>query len=137
MNLGRYLLEETQVFPIVRTETSQRENAPKAATTEKDKQRRAQSPTGHRIAEKHNEAADVIELRPMLHVLPDAKRHTDQIAQHKTRQAEENGNRKSGLNDVPYRILINVGAAEVQMHDVPKPQSVTDMHRLVEAVITL
>src|ERR1700679_2806751 len=47
MNLRAYLLEKVEVLPVVRTETTQRENTPKATASKKHEQSGSQRPSGH------------------------------------------------------------------------------------------
>jgi hypothetical protein len=67
--------------------------------------------------------------------LDHAQGHTDEVAQKKAGQAERDGNRKPGLDDVPHGVLIHVGIAQVQVSQVPQPERIPDVNRLIEAVV--
>ena len=60
-----------------------------------------------------------------LRAVPDGFQHTkgdaDQITQNKAGQAQEDGNGKPRLDDVPDRILIDVGRSEIELQDIPQP----------------
>src|SRR5439155_1118448 len=86
--LLNHFLSEAEIVPVVWTESAEWKYTPETAAAEQHQQRGAERPARHRIAEKHDEAAEEIELGAVSHGLHDTERNTHEITEEKSCEPE-------------------------------------------------
>src|SRR5207245_11327687 len=79
VDLSSDLLEEAEVFPIIRTKTAEWENVQEASASKEHQERCSQRPSGNGITEEDNKTASEIKLRAMLHRFPQSYRKADHV----------------------------------------------------------